>query len=73
MTNINLPPPCPLCGGKTALKEMYRAARGEGFSCFFRCVDCSTDYPRSISAADAQSAGLARPERAGDAGQNPET
>lgn len=71
MTDINLPPLCPVCGGKTTLKEMHRATRGDGFSCFFRCVDCGTDYPRSLSAADVQSAGLSRPPRADAAEQDP--
>jgi len=66
MTDINLPPRCPLCGGKTKLKEMHRSSRSDGFSCFFRCVDCGTDYPRALSAADVKSAGFSRPLHAAE-------
>ena len=58
MTNIDLPPLCPVCGGTTHLKEMYRSPRGDGYSCFFRCDSCGTDYPRALSAADARTAGF---------------
>ena len=58
MTEINLPPLCPMCGGNTQLKEMHRSPRSGNFMCFFRCNDCGTDYPRSIEAADAETAGL---------------
>lgn len=58
MTAINLPPLCPLCGGTTRLKEMHRSPRSAAFTCFFRCNDCGTEYPRSIEAAEAEMAGL---------------
>lgn len=62
MTSINLPPLCPVCGGLTALREMHRSSRGvDKVTCFFRCVVCSTDYPTSVDAADAQAAGLRPP------------
>ena len=65
MMTINLPPLCPVCGGQTRLKEVFTAPRGDGFSCFFRCVDCRTDYPRKLTAADAQSAGFVPPAAGG--------
>ncbi|HWK94124.1 MAG TPA: hypothetical protein VNR39_01755 [Pseudolabrys sp.] len=58
MTMLNLPPLCPVCGGQTRLREIFPAPRGDGFSCFFRCVSCRTDYPRKVSAADVQAAGF---------------
>lgn len=71
MMNIDLPPLCPVCGGQTRLKEMHRAPRGDGFSCFFRCVDCRTDYPRRLTAADAQSAGFLPTPPSGDGERDP--
>ena len=58
MTAINLPPLCPICGGNTQLREMHRSPRSGKFTCFFRCDDCGTDYPRSIEVAEAETAGL---------------
>lgn len=58
MTDISLPPLCPVCGGKTRLKEMHRSARAEKFTCFFRCVDCGTEYPQSIEAEQAERSGF---------------
>jgi hypothetical protein len=71
MTTIDLPPLCPVCGGQTRLKEMHRTPRGDGFSCFFRCVSCRTDYPRKVSAADMQSAGFRRAPPADDGERDP--
>lgn len=71
MMDINLPPLCPVCGGKTRLKEMHRATRGEGYSCFFRCIECRTDYPRKLSTADAQSAGYLSPPASGEGERDP--
>lgn len=71
MTMIDLPPLCPVCGGQTRLKEMHRTPRGDGFSCFFRCVDCRTDYPRKLTAADAQSAGLLATPPSGESERDP--
>lgn len=68
---FDLPPLCPVCGGQTRLKEMHRAPRGDGFSCFFRCVDCRTDYPRKLSAADAQSAGFLPTPPSGEEERDP--
>lgn len=61
MTDINLPPLCPVCGGKTTLKEMHRGSRASKVTCFFRCVDCATEYPQSVEAEDAQLAGFVVP------------
>ena len=61
MTAINLPPLCPMCGGATRLKEMHRLPRSGKLTCFFRCNDCGTDYPRSIETAEAETAGLIAP------------
>ena len=58
MTAINLPPLCPVCGGNTRLKEMHRSPRSATLTCFFRCSECGTEYPRSVEAADAEMAGL---------------
>jgi uncharacterized Zn finger protein len=58
MSEINLPPLCPVCGGNTQLKEMHRSPRSGKFTCFFRCTECGTDYPRSIEAEEAEMAGL---------------
>lgn len=71
MMNIDLPPLCPVCGGQTRLKEIHRAPRGDGFSCFFRCVDCHTEYPRRLTAADAQSAGYLSPPPSGEEERDP--
>lgn len=71
MTTISLPPLCPVCGGQTRLKEVFTAPRGDGFSCFFRCVDCRTDYPRKLTAADAQSAGFVPPAAASESERDP--
>jgi hypothetical protein len=58
MMDITVPPLCPVCGGKTRLKEMHRASRSGRVTCFFRCVDCDTEYPRSFDAGDSHLAGL---------------
>lgn len=58
MTAINLPPLCPVCGGNTQLKEMHRLPRSAKLTCFFRCLSCGTEYPRSIEAEEAEMAGL---------------
>ncbi|MFA6266667.1 MAG: hypothetical protein WC670_13270 [Pseudolabrys sp.] len=66
MTEKNLPPLCPVCGGNTTLKEMHRSSRGTKFTCFFRCVDCGTEYPRAIAADDVQLSALMNPPGAAD-------
>ncbi|WP_147292666.1 hypothetical protein [Undibacter mobilis] len=71
MINIDLPPLCPVCGGKTRLREMHRTPRGDGYSCFFRCVDCRTDYPRKLTADDAKSAGFLSAPSTGDGNRDP--
>ncbi|MCW5694748.1 MAG: hypothetical protein KIT48_20510 [Pseudolabrys sp.] len=58
MTAINLPPLCPICGGNTRLRETHRSPRAATLTCFFRCNECGTDYPRSIQAEEAATAGL---------------
>lgn len=73
MMDISLPPLCPVCGGKTRLKEIHPAPRGDGFSCFFRCVDCRTDYPRRLTSADAQSAGFLSRPSSGETERDPAT
>jgi len=71
MTDVSLPPLCPVCGGTTHLKEMHRSPRGDGFSCFFRCDDCGTHYPRMLSAADVHAAGFLAKPPTDDTGHDP--
>lgn len=52
MTVQTLPPPCPSCAGKTALKEMHRLTRGDGFMCFFRCERCELEVPVAVGSQE---------------------
>ncbi len=48
--HAELPPPCPMCTEPTALKEMHKNAKGETFTCVFRCAPCALEYPRIVGA-----------------------
>ena len=56
--NTTLPPPCPVCAGGTALKEIHRNREPEGFMCFFQCGLCRNIFPRFVEAAIARAAGF---------------
>jgi hypothetical protein len=58
MTARSLPPPCPVCGGQTALKTTHRLPKDGGVMCFFRCLPCALEYPVAVEAAEALRAGL---------------
>ncbi len=53
-----LPPPCPNCTGKTALKKMYKLPKDGNFMCFFHCDVCALEYPHAVGAAEVALAGL---------------
>lgn len=60
-----LPPLCPACSGRTALKDLRKNGKGDSFTCIFRCAACGLDYPRIVDAAAMVS--IARIEQAGGA------
>lgn len=53
LTNDILTPPCPVCSGKTMLKDMRKLPKADGYMCFFHCLSCGTEYPRAIEGAEA--------------------
>lgn len=45
MSDIGLPPPCPLCSGKMVLKDSRKLAKA--VMRFFGCTACGVEYPRA--------------------------
>lgn len=39
------PPPCPVCGKPTRLKELFKSDRPSGDTSFFKCTACGVEYP----------------------------
>jgi hypothetical protein len=46
-----LPPPCPVCGSKTTLKESRKHGGVGNVMCFFKCMACHVEYPQLVDAA----------------------
>ncbi len=58
LTDNVVTPPCPVCTGKTVLKDMRKLPNAEGHMGFFHCVACGTEYPRAIDGAGSVLASL---------------
>ena len=52
MSEIDLtvipPPPCPVCGAPTTLKNRHRNKRPQGDTCVFKCTVCGVEYPMHV-------------------------
>lgn len=43
------PPPCPLCGAPTTLKNRHKNTKPDGYTCVFKCTACAVEYPMHVT------------------------